>query len=581
MMKFFGLLISCSLTGLFFGQLSCAKNQKNFRGKYARNLVLDGFSDNGVFPWDRSSLSLTGNAGPKVAFTGSDLNYECTQYGSGHLSAMWTQKYLLKLFEGNNDFFTQLLNSLGNLGNGVTGSDVKIIPEVTKRLGLANQNNSLWNLNNIRFRPDHIKFSYELDRLNSAIDTNLRYMAIIHAVAINTETDAHDLADYYKDIFNLSQVSEESKGCALVNLLHKWIIEKKGIHLFTHIGSNDDHPSVSEWRFSEARINYAGKNSIEILDPSNNVSCDSSAEVCPDLLDRQLTVVPLSFPYYEFADNVLTPSGTNFTVWFNGEKNDQDLILPINNQNLPKNHIIRNLDGSWTCIGCHSRSFGVPSSASETKLPDIIPNLFRHAGYGLSVPHGFPRQNNHAFFSEFFIQTQNRQSDSIVGVLETKPISCEGTENFDSIKPFLGECTSCHSSSNNSGRVPLETEEQWKKVIDAAAMFVKMGTMPPSSDFNKADELLTKLQCWREKIVPIFTCTSETNFDSDVLPYQDQCLACHNGSDPNRVRLTNASEWHKNRLAALQLIQAGTMPPFDRSEDTKKLEGGLRCLTNK
>jgi hypothetical protein len=495
------------------------------------------------------------------------------------LTNLWSQHKLLGLFEGENDYFSQFIESLQTSEGGTRRPTEDIIPNLKAKLGLAAKNNRLWALNLVRVRPDHIKLNYELNRLDGATPNELKYMSLIHGIAVNPNNSENGLQDYYRDIEMLTHLPHEQVGCALANFLDKWVVEKQGSYIFVHAGVFDISEEVGEWRYAEGRIIDKTSNNVNIFETFENPACDSSQASCPSYGDRELAVIPLHFPLYKYANNTLTPSGGRHSVWFSGESNEQDLILPVNGENLPDNHIIRNLDGAWTCIGCHNRTVGVALSPSDTELPQLPSNNFRHAAFGISQPHGYPRQNNHAIYSKAFEQMQTRNANSVTGIL-AQTDECFGDEGFQKVEEFKNRCTVCHSANNSDGRVPLESEAQWIEVLDAAAIFVKMGTMPPGSHASDNEEMARVLSCWRSKTVTMDSCGTQTNFTEHIQPLAKACAECHDGNTSGRVRLVEEEDWLTNKQIAYQLMKVGTMPPSGSTSETEALARGVKCLSN-
>jgi hypothetical protein len=546
------------------------------RNKNKIKPLINPFADNGSFQVT-AGMGLTESA-LKTAFTGQDFIMSCQSSASKNLSEIWSQNYLLSLFEGGNNYFDQFIDSLQSAGDGISSPDSAVIPMLKAKLGLAAKNNEHWVLNLVSIRPDHLKFSYELNRRTAGQAIDIRYASLIHAIAINPYNSAGGMGEFYRDIREVSAGSQAGLGCRLSEFLKKWTISNQGSLIFSHIAVHDTEPSVGEWRYAEGRVvKRSSPGEMVITETFDNPACPNRS--CGEMAGRSLSVVPLNFNYYKYENKKLVPSGSKVTLWHSSESNNQDLILPINGINLPQNHPIRDFGGSRMCIDCHNRKFGVLQSDDAQQLPQVRQNKFRMAGFGLEEPLGYPRPNNHAIFSEVFQQMHQRRSSSIRKFLDDES-QCLGTEGFAEVQPYIGLCTDCHHKDNKDGQISLVTKSDWINVIDAATVFVKMGTMPPGSDSGQNQELARVLSCWSKKIVNFTGCSAQTSFENDIKPFQAECSSCHNGIDPLRARLTKKEDWLTYKNVALQLIEAGTMPPGSASENTSKLKEGLRCLAN-
>ncbi len=536
-----------------------------------------GFLDNGVFP-PRAEFGLVDDEKPlQVAFTGEQLWYKC-QSDAGYIGRKWNQQALLAAFSGDAvDYFSTAIASLEETDPArLARPATPALPNARAKFGAGGSGNALWQLNIIRFRPDHFKLGYELNLSLAAAHPDLKFAAMIHGFSIAPK----DLKEYYRDIDGLP-ADEQAVGCALMAFLEKWV--PRSYFAFSHLNIQE-LKDINEWRYVEFKL---GQTIDDNGTKKQKLVGRFDAPFQHGNKDLSLAISPMGFPLYVSNGPFLLPAPNNAAIalWWSGEHSDRnlDLILPnpVTGAPVAMDHVARNSDATYTCWGCHARKFGVALDDSTTQLPAVASNFFRHAAYGVSPPFGMPRIYNRATYSEAFSQMLKRSSQVLAGQLRGGDrYSCDGQESFADVEPLKAQCVTCHFNGNKDGREPLETEANWIDFGGAALTFIEGGTMPPGGDLSANRDLARNLFCWNKNIAPP-ACDKPTNYAEDIAPYEGYCTSCHAPDAFPRVSLSGNGAWQAWAQSSYQLLKAKTMPPATNpipDAVREQLLNATRCL---
>jgi hypothetical protein len=389
-----------------------------------------GFNDNGAF-LRSGRLAASTWTDARLAFSGRSLMYECSSTDRGFLGDVWSQSALLARFSGGSDFFQQAVRSAGEAdwAGRYRPAGMPLLPGFTQRLGVGGRIDSpaaqgkVWLLNHVRFRRDQIKLNYELVVFEAGVDPTIEYAAFIHSVLIPPE-----LQPAYRDaVMGLETDEERTRrittgpddvGCALRTLLDTWIPQGRYFFMHANVFDRLTGGDAGEWVFAEFKpARYQSLAGFERPEPMVFDSVPAGGVPGETL---ELRVVPMAFQRFRKSGPHLVPiAGDQVVIWKSSNVADAfiELVEDEDGFPVPRNDVVFNNPQAHTCVQCHDAAFGVALSDSETTLPPLPKNHFRHIAWGTIQPFGLPRLGGarpSAWYERFLQQRTELDAGRIV-----------------------------------------------------------------------------------------------------------------------------------------------------------------------